>query len=120
MLDDMLTRGIIEPGCGPWSSPVLLVKNKDGSTCFCVDFRRFKEVTRKDAHPPPRIDDTLDTLPGACLFSTLDLASGYWQVKSDLADGEKTAFFTPIGLIPIAGHAFWAVKCTQSRDQRSH
>ncbi|KAL5471615.1 hypothetical protein EMCRGX_G029750 [Ephydatia muelleri] len=95
ILEDMLGREIIEPSKSAWSSPVVLVKKKDGSTRFCVDFRKLNGVTRKDAQPLPRIDDTLDTLGQACLFSTLDLASGYWQVQVDPKDQEKTAFVTP-------------------------
>ena len=98
LIDDMLSRGIIEPCCGPWASPIVLVKKKDGSTRFCVDFRRVNDLTRKDAQPLPRIDDTLDALGGACYFSTLDLASGYWQVEVDSRDREKTGFATPFGL----------------------
>ena len=98
LLEDMLGREIIEPSKSAWSSPVVLVKKKDGSTRFCVDFRKLNGVTRKDAQPLPRIDDTLDTLGQACLFSTLDLASGYWQVQVDPKDQEKTAFVTPFGL----------------------
>eukprot|EP00731_Ephydatia_muelleri_P003311 Em0001g3311a len=70
----------------------------DYTTKFCVDFRQLNSVTRKDAHPIPRIDETLDALHGACWFSTLDLASGYWQVKVAPEDREKTAFTTPYGL----------------------
>ena len=98
LLDDMLSRGIIEPSCGPWASPIVLVRKKDGTTRFCVDFRRLNDCTRKDAQPLPRIDDTLDALGGARYFSTLDLASGYWQVEVDSKDREKTAFVTPFGL----------------------
>ena len=98
MLDQMLQQDIIEPAHGPWSSPIVLVKKKDGSTRFCVDFRRLNDLTRKDAQPLPRIDDTLDALTGACWFSTLDLASGYWQVEVDPDDREKTAFVTPFGI----------------------
>ena len=98
MLDQMLQQGVIEPAQGPWSSPIVLVKKKDGSTRFCVDFRKLNDLTRKDAQPLPRIDDTLDALSGACWFSTLDLASGYWQVEVDPSDREKTAFVTPFGM----------------------
>ena len=80
-MNDMLSKGIIEPAQGSWASPIVLVRKKDGSTRFCVDFRKLSEVTRKDAQPLPRIDDTIDALEGARWFSTLDLASGYWQVE---------------------------------------
>ena len=76
MLNDMLAQGVIEPATGPWSSPVVLVQKKDGSTRFCVDFRQLNSLTKIDAHPLPRVDDTLDSLSGAQWFSTIDLASG--------------------------------------------
>ena len=77
-VDEMLRNGIIEPSKGPWSSPVVLVKKKDGITILCANFRKVNDLTKKDAHSLPRIDDTLDTLGEAQWFSTLDLASGYW------------------------------------------
>lgn len=98
MIQGMLQQGIIEPSGGAWASPIVLVRKKDGSYRFCVDFRRLNDVTKKDVHPLPRIDDALDTLAGSKWFSTLDLASGYWQVEMDSADKEKTAFITPFGL----------------------
>eukprot|EP00731_Ephydatia_muelleri_P037077 Em0391g6a len=98
MLNDMLAQGVIEPATGPWSSPVVLVQKKDGSTRFCVDFHQLNSLTKKDAHPLPRVDDTLDSLSGAQWFCTIDLASGYWQVEVAEEDKEKTAFSTTFGL----------------------
>eukprot|EP00731_Ephydatia_muelleri_P004715 Em0002g891a len=98
LLDGMLERQVIEPSQGSWSSPVVLVKKKDGSTRFCVDFRQLNTVTKKDAQPLPRIDETLDVLGSARWFSCLDLTSGYWQVEVAPEDREKMAFVTPYGL----------------------
>ncbi len=94
----MLDRGVIEPCQSSWASPVVLVTKKDGTTCFCVDYRKLNDVTKKDAYPLPRIDETLDALRGSMYFSTLDLYSGYWQVEMDHRDIDKTAFVTRQGL----------------------
>ena len=98
LLGEMLEGGVIEPSAGPWASPIVLVQKKDGSTRFCVDYRKLNDVTRKDAYPLPRIDATLDTLHGSKWFSTLDLCSGYWQVEVAEEDRAKTAFCTTEGL----------------------
>ena len=98
LIQDMLARNVIQPSTSPWASPVVIVRKKDGSARFSVDYRRLNAVTRKDAYPLPRIDDTLDTLSGSQWFSTLDLLSGYWQVEVAEGDREKTAFATQSGL----------------------
>ncbi|KRX64133.1 Retrovirus-related Pol polyprotein from transposon 17.6 [Trichinella sp. T6] len=98
LLDEMLRRDVVEPSSSPWASPIVLVRKKDGSCRFCVNYRQLNNFTRKDAHPLQRIDDSLDALAGAQWFSTLDLASGYWQVEVEEQNPEKTAFTTPFGL----------------------
>ena len=95
---EMLTGGQIEPSDSPWSASVVLVTKKDGGTRFCVDYRRLNLAMVKDAYPLPRIDDTLDMLAGKWWFSTLDLASGYWQVSLSPEARCKTAFATHSGL----------------------
>ncbi|GBM25302.1 Retrovirus-related Pol polyprotein from transposon 412, partial [Araneus ventricosus] len=98
LVKEMVDNGIIEESSGPWASPIVLVKKKDGSTRFCVDYRKLNEITKKDSYPLPRIDDTLDALNGSQWFTTLDLKSGYWQVEVRPEDREKTAFTTGQGL----------------------
>ena len=98
MLQDMLNKQIVQPSTSPWASPIVLVRKKDGTLRFCVDYRKLNALTRKDAYLLPRIDDALDTLAGSKWFTTLDLISGYWQVEMSDDDREKTAFCMPDGL----------------------
>ena len=94
----MLSGGQIEPSDSPWVSPVVLVTKKDGLTRFCVDYRRLNSLTVKDAYPLPRIDDSLRLLGNQQWFSTMDRASGYWQVAMSPEAKRKAAFVTNEGL----------------------
>lgn len=94
----MLKQDIIEPSESPWSSPIVLIRKKNGTMRLCIDYRKVNDVTKKDSFPVSRIDDKLDALSGAEWFNVLDLQSGYFQVICDKNDREKTAFVTENGL----------------------
>ena len=97
-ITELLQKGKIQPSKSPWGAPPVLVRKKDGTQRFCVDFRKLNDATKKDAYPIPRIDELLDCLNGGQYFCTLDFASGYWQIAMDPRDVEKTAFITHCGL----------------------
>ena len=90
--------GVIEPSQSEWSSPIVVVKKKDGNIRLCIDYRRLNSTTPFDAYPMPRTDELIDRLGGAKYITTLDLAKGYWQVPMKEEDKAKTAFTTPNGL----------------------
>ena len=92
----MLAQGVIEPSSSPWLSPVV-DRKKDGTFRLCIDYLNLNLFTHCEAHPIPRMDDTLDSLNGAKMFTTVDLRSGYWQVPMDRKDKPKTAFATQAG-----------------------
>src|SRR5436853_3847716 len=97
-IEDMEMRGIIRKSKSPWASPVVVVDKKDSTKRFCVDYRKLNKITKIDRYPLPRIDELLETFRTASWFTTLDLASGYWQVEMNEKEKEKTAFITHKGL----------------------
>ena len=91
-ISKMLEHGVIEPATSEWASPIVFVPKKDGTKRFCVDYRRLNAVTSPDAYPLPRIDDCIDSLGDAVIFTTLDANAGYWQIPVAPEDRDKTTF----------------------------
>ena len=97
-MQEMLDLGAIRPSDSPWCSAVVLVKKKNRELRFCIDLRKLSARTMKDAYSLPRIDETLERLKGSCIFSSLDLKSGYWQVEIEEESKQYTAFtLGPLG-----------------------
>ena len=96
-IEELLEKGFIRPSVSPWGAPVLFVKKKDGSLRLCIDYHQLNKVTIKNKYPLPRIDDLLDQLVGASVFSKIDLRSGYHQLRVRVEDVPKTAFRTRYG-----------------------
>ena len=95
---DLLAKGLIEPSKSPYGAPILFVQKKDGTLRMCVDYRALNKITVRNQYPLPRIDDLLDCLSGVKVASSLDLVSGYHQIRISEEDVPKTAFKTPMGL----------------------
>ena len=93
-INKMLKEGIISPSESPWSAPVIIIKKKNGKFWLCVDYRQLNSITKRDQYPLPRVDELLDAFKNTKYFSTIDLASRFWQVKMKPEDHYKTAFVT--------------------------
>ena len=91
-LKEMIEIGVIRKSQSPWASAVVLVRKKTGELHFCIDLRKLNAQMVKDAQTLPRIEDSLDSLSGAVIFTSLDLKSGYWQVELDEDSIPLTAF----------------------------
>lgn len=96
-LNELLKLGLIKPSASPWGAPMLFVKKKDGTMRMCIDYRALNKVTIRNQHPVPRIDECLERLQGATYFTSLDLKSGYHQIRIKEEDIPKTAFNTRYG-----------------------
>ena len=88
----MLEAGAIHSSNSPRCNAVVLVRKKDGSLWFCIDFKKLNSLTRKDSHPLPPIGESLDSLVGSAIDSTFDLTSGFWQVPMAEESKQYTAF----------------------------
>ncbi|KAJ9520962.1 hypothetical protein QJQ45_014157 [Haematococcus lacustris] len=94
---ELLAKKLIEPSSSPYGAPVLFVQKRDGTLRMCIDFRALNKLTVRDRYPLPRIDDLFDRVQGKTVFSSLDLQSGYHQIRITPEDVPKTAFVTPGG-----------------------
>ena len=97
IIEDMLASRIIRPSVSPWASPVLLAPKPDGTWRFCVDYRALNKLTKKNSYPFANIQECLDRLRDAKFFTSMDLRSGYHQVRMEEGSVEKTAFTTRYG-----------------------
>ena len=114
----MLDADVIEPAITEWATPIVLAPKKDGSLRFFIDYRRLNELTVRDSYPIPRMDECIDSLGEARIFSTLDANSGYWQIELADEDREKTAFTSHSGVFQYKRMPF-GLKNAPSTFQRT-
>ena len=98
MVKELLSQGLIQESTSPYCSPLLVVPKPDGSPRVCFDARKLNAITKKDRYPVPNVTECLNRLSGACIFSTGDALSGFWQILLRIEDRIKTAFATEDGL----------------------
>ena len=96
-LQELLQAGVIRESDSPFSSPIVVVRKKNGEVRLCIDYRKLNLQTRKDAYALPNLEETFTTLTGSKWFSVLDLKSGYYQIEVEESDKAKTAFVCPMG-----------------------
>jgi hypothetical protein len=105
-IKELLEKGFIHPSSSPWGAPMIFVLKKDGTQRLCVDYCALNEVTIKNKYPLLRIDDLFDQLRGACVFSNIDLRSGYHQLNVWECDILKTAFVSRYGMYKVIVMSF--------------
>ena len=105
-LQEMLEEGVIEPSTSEWSSPIVIVKKKDGDIRVCIDYRKVNAKNKFDAYRMPRIDEMLDNIGQSCYITMLDLVKSYWQVPMCAEDKVKTVFSSPQGLMQFTTMPF--------------
>lgn len=110
----MIEAGVIEPSSSPYCSPIVIVKKKDGTNRFCIDFRAINKITVFDAETIPNADDIFVQLSGCRYVSKFDLSKGYWQLPLGQSSKEITAFQAPMGLYQFSVMPFGLVNASAS------
>lgn len=118
-INNMIDADIISPSDSEWASPVILALKSEGSLSFCIDYRRLKAVTKFDSYPLPRMDDCMDIIGEANIFTALDANLGYWQLPVRESDQVKTAFSCHDGIFEFNQMPFWLMSaCPFSEGAR--